>query len=104
MADKFYTKETIIFQTPKGKDTFRIMVGEKNGKKALDIRTWYTDDFGEEKPGKGVAIPLTETIIPALAEVFTNFNAIESESERSGTFKRLNPKTGILEDSKHGED
>jgi hypothetical protein len=104
MADKYYTSEIVILEAPKGKDTFRVMVGEKNGKQALDIRTWYEDNFGDTQPGKGVSIPITEGLVPALAEVFTNFKEIAEESVKTGTFKRFNPKTGKLEDGKHGED
>lgn len=70
MAD-FYEKQTTLgaVKTPRGEE-LRLVVAERQGKPYVDIRTWYADDSGEMKPGKGIGKP-ADQIMPLLVLIET---------------------------------
>lgn len=58
MADKFWEEEVEIFSTPRGRNMLRVKECKKNGNTFIDIREFYTDAAGEERPDrKGIALP-----------------------------------------------
>lgn len=71
-TDTFYTKEEVLLELPKGRDTIRLMIGHKNlrgePKTYLDLRVWYLDEDDNLLPGKGFAKPLNTTEMTLIAE------------------------------------
>jgi hypothetical protein len=58
MANFYNKTETLLtIPLPRGEE-IRVVKGTKeNGTEYMDIRTWYEDDSGEMKPGKGIGKP-----------------------------------------------
>lgn len=69
MADKFWEKEKEMLRLPKGKDEVVVTECEKNEKVYYDIREYYTDATGEQKPSKK-GIVLSKEILEAIVEAF----------------------------------
>lgn len=76
-TDSFYTKEEVLAEIPKGRDTLRIMIGHKNLRgepvKYLDIRVWYPDDSGILRPGKGFAKPMTPEEMTQVSQAIADY-------------------------------
>lgn len=71
MADKFWDDEKEIFSEPKGRNMLRVKECTKNGKTFIDIREYYTDSAGEEKPDrKGISLQkeMMDKIVEALQD------------------------------------
>lgn len=57
MARSYYVnqKTLLIVPRPRGEE-IRVTLGERaNGDQYVDVRTWYENDEGEMRPGKGIA-------------------------------------------------
>ena len=65
----FYEKEEVLLIIPQLRgEEIRVMIGTRsNGTEYLDIRTWYTDDMGMKRPGKGFGKPDKENLSLAIA-------------------------------------
>ena len=77
MARSFYEKTEILLKVPQPRrEEIRVTKGYKeNGTVYIDIRTWYEDEDGEMKPGKGFAKadgPMWDAVILALQERDSN--------------------------------
>ena len=59
--------------------TLRASLNTYKGKHYFALRTWYTDDAGEMKPGKGINTKLE--LLPAIAEAV---NAALADAQRRG--------------------
>lgn len=69
MADKFWDEEKELLSIPKGRNNLKVKECVKNGNTFIDIREFYTDAAGEEKPDrKGIAIPadMIDKVIEAI--------------------------------------
>ena len=68
---EFYQKQTTLgaVTTPRGEE-LRLTIAERQSKPYIDIRTWYPDEDGEMKPGKGLGKP-ADQILPLLSLVET---------------------------------
>ena len=56
MARKFYDRMEVklTIKQPRGEE-IRLTKGFRGNKVYFDLRTWYEDDEGNMKPGKGIA-------------------------------------------------
>ena len=56
---KFWDTEKLIGSIGKNDkgDEIQIRTVSKRGKQFVDVRTYYRDEDGELKPGKGISIP-----------------------------------------------
>ena len=60
MSEKaFWDEEYEIARIPRSNRGDEIVVKnvKKDGKEYIDVRVWYMTKAGEQKPGKGLAIP-----------------------------------------------
>lgn len=70
MAEFYSNQRTLgAVKTPRGEE-LRLTIAERQGKQYIDIRTWYADDSGEMKPGKGIGKP-ADQILPLMSLVET---------------------------------
>lgn len=70
MAEFYSNQHTLgAVKTPRGEE-LRLTIAERQGKQYIDIRTWYPDDEGEMKPGKGLGKP-ADQILPLMSLVET---------------------------------
>lgn len=57
--------DELLIEIPKGRgEVYRIRLAEYRGRPFVDIRTWYPDDEGQFKPGKGAS--LRPDVLPAV--------------------------------------
>jgi hypothetical protein len=85
----FYKEEKILLIIPQPRqEEVRVMLGIRdNGAEYLDIRTWYTDDFGEKRPGKGFGRLNVGNMSTVIGQVLVN----KDELLKSGKTKIYNP-------------
>ena len=50
----------VIATWPKGIDIVKITIESFRGQISLHVREWWQDKSGQEKPGRGLAIPLAD--------------------------------------------
>ncbi len=53
----FWDEEKMVGEVPKGRDVVQVRLVSRHGKRYVDVRSFWEDENGERKPGKGIALP-----------------------------------------------